>query len=269
MIYLQPEVRSGLGEDTFWTWFHREIPNTTFDPVRTVSSEDKILRYSTLGGTSFPEHTVALLWELYPEMAKMFPNINYSDKLMKIYDAARTAKKAVVASELMLNYYNRTNIDILPIGVDTSLFCPLPDRQVLREKHSIPDKKTAIWVGTSHPMKGYDLLLEWSAEHTNIQIIAVWKNRRDVLLDGDFIHRAAISQIELNELFACSNWFISSSRLAPYYMVEWEAMAANLPVWNISGIIKDFIPSSDPRNDIFSRGWDRPTALKTWLQYLT
>ena len=29
-IYLNPEVASGLGEDTFWMWFKREFPNSEF-----------------------------------------------------------------------------------------------------------------------------------------------------------------------------------------------------------------------------------------------
>ena len=78
MIYLNAEVISGLGEDTFWTWFKREFPTSSFDKPKTLTEKDIVLRYSTLGPLNvFPVKTVAFLRsvEQNPEFAIAHNNL--------------------------------------------------------------------------------------------------------------------------------------------------------------------------------------------------
>jgi hypothetical protein len=52
-------------------------------------------------------------------------------------------------------------------------------------------------------------------------------------------------------------------------MAEWEAMASNLPfrlIGNSSNV--EFIPSANPRDDVFAKGWDRMSAKKKWETFL-
>jgi hypothetical protein len=51
-------------------------------------------------------------------------------------------------------------------------------------------------------------------------------------------------------------------------MVEWEAMACDLPVVDISGLERDFIPSAHPRADVMRLGWSRHDALPKWKEFL-
>ncbi len=269
-IYLSAEVVSGLGEDTFWLWFSREFPNSTFDKPSNINLTDKILQYSTLGSSPFPDNTIGLLWELYPEMKKVLGSSQWDSIIQKVMDCARTSKYKTVSSELMLEFYREYGkIDILPIGVNTDLFQPL-NRKELRDKYKFPQgKQIGFWCGTNHPMKGYDKLVQWQQFHPNVQFIVVWKQKEEsgnCPFARNFTH---ISQQQLAELMNCSDFFLSTGLLRPFFMVEYEAMACNLPfVFTNYGLQKDFKPSPNPRNDIFERGWDRVTARKIWEQYL-
>ena len=77
-----------------------------------------------------------------------------------------------------------------------------------------------------------------------------------------------VDQQQLSELMACSDFFLCCGLLRPFFMVEWEAMACNLPMVILDDMKKDFVPSANPREDIFRLGWDRKTAIKTWKKYL-
>ena len=72
MIYLNCEIKNGLGEDTFWTWFHREFPNSSFDTPKYLNNNDILLRYSTLGFLPIEGKQMALCWELYPRMKEKY-----------------------------------------------------------------------------------------------------------------------------------------------------------------------------------------------------
>jgi len=157
-IYLVPEVMSGLGEDTFWTWFARET-GAEFDLPKHLESQDLVLHYSTVGRPRFPNQSIALLWELYPEMSlRLGKNFYRRSRLVRLSESARWA---VCATHYSRAFYSRET-SVLPIGVNTDLFRPALDRSVLRRELGWQvEGKYAIWVGADHPMKGPDLRDRW------------------------------------------------------------------------------------------------------------
>lgn len=273
-IYLNPEVASGLGEDTFWMWFKREFPNSEFlSPNSNLKYNDVILQYSTMGRPKYPKNTICLLWELYPEMKKVLGDDTWDSKIAKINESVNFSYRAVVASELAIKYYRDSGkkIDVLPIGVDTDLFRPLENKNELRKKYDIPQKKkVGVWVGTTHKMKGFDKLTGYMNKHPDIFWILIWKWEQESLdiRKNNCRNFVKIPQMEMNELFNCADFFLSTSRLHPFYMAEWEALAANLPFIIIDNVKKDFLPGKDPRKQVFRYGWDRKSTKKIWLKYI-
>lgn len=269
MIYLNAEVISGLGEDTFWTWAKREIPGTCFATPYQMDRGDVILRYSTLGPVNVAGKMVALLWELLPEMREVFHSDEWDEKLKKVYACARYATWRVVASELMKSYYEPFGtVDVLPIGVDTEIFKPM-DRAAMRRKHNIPAGKTVgFWGGTTHPMKGFGRLKLYAEQNPEVHWICVWKQGHEAGQMPGGTNVTQVSQPELAELMNCADFVLSCGMLRPFYMIEWEAMSCNLPVIITDGRQKDFVPSNHPRNDVIEMGWDRMTARQTWMTYL-
>src|SRR3990167_254505 len=114
MIYLAPEVRSGLGEDTFWTWFNREIPSSFKVPAR-LNDEDWLLPYATLGKSRVPGgRKLALLWELYPEMKAQ--GVGGDDaRIAAMKECARTCEFRTAPSPQMAEFFEG-EVRILPIG---------------------------------------------------------------------------------------------------------------------------------------------------------
>ena len=269
MIYLNPEIVSGLGEDTFWTWFHREFPNSSFDVPDRLRDQDVVLRYSTLGLLPVVGKQVALCWELYPAMKDRFGLSIWDEKLARVHETARYATYRTVASELTRPTYEAYgSVDIVPIGVDTDLFKPLPNKVELREKHGVPqDREIGLWIGTAHPMKGFALLLEYAKQRREIHWITICKTQEEsVAMPGatSFVHA---NQRTICELINAADFFLSTSLLRPFFMAEWEAMACGVPMSLIGEPRKEFTPSDNPRDDVFRFGWDRPSVKATWEQF--
>ncbi len=271
MIYLNPEVVSGLGEDTFWTWFKREFPTSVFGVPRHLAPDDIVLQYSTLGFVNRAGKSLALLWELIPEMKAQFKSNEWDSVLARTYESARFCTYRTVTSHLMVPYYEQYGtIDVLPIGVNTDLFKPLGAKDQLRSKYGIPrDKIVGFWAGTTHPMKGFSQLLEYGQQNPEVHWVIVWKQQSeagDLPGASNFVH---VPQETLCELLNTADFFLSCGTLRPFYMIEWEAMACNLPLRLFDPTLeKDFSPSENPREDVFRLKWDRPSAKQVWAEYL-
>jgi glycosyltransferase involved in cell wall biosynthesis len=270
MIYLSAEVVSGLGEDTFWVWFKREFPSSSFSVPKYLNNDDIVLRYSTLGFVNRTGKSITLLWELYPEMKEQLHSDEWDSKLATINECARFSTYRVVASHLMVPYYEKFGtVDVLPIGVDADLFKPLPEKGALRDKYGIPREKTVgFWSGTPHPMKGFDILVEYAHLNPEIHWIIVWKYPSETSPLPGASTFAQVSQGSLCELMNAADFCLACGRLRPFFMVEWEALACNLQMRIVGGLEKDFVPSENPRDDVLRLHWDRKSAKNLWADYL-
>jgi glycosyltransferase involved in cell wall biosynthesis len=267
MIYLNCEVKSGLGEDTFWTWFSREFPNSSFDVPVKLKNDDILLRYSTLGFLPIEGKQMALCWELYPEMKEYF-NTSCFDERMKIVEntARYSTYRTVATNETVKNYEKFGQVKVIPIGVDTDLYRPMKNKKELRKKYNLPqDKKVGIWIGTYHPMKGISKLLEYASLHPEIEWVIVWKWEMEELEIDNTHSYVKIKQAQICELLNASDFFLSTSQLKPFYMAEWEAMATNIPFVFYGSVEREFYPSKNPRDDVFAQGWDRKSVKKKWI----
>lgn len=248
MVYLAPEVRSGLGEDTFWTWFNREF-ESSFKVPAALRDEDWLLQYGTLGEPRVKGgRTLGLLWELYPEMQAF--GCGGSDKILQMKACEKSCDASTVSTRFMLDYFKAV---VLPIGVDTDLFCE-KDREEMRKKHKLSGR-VGFWSGTNHPMKGRDRLEAYKKDNPDVKWIEVEK-------------KSKTPQKVLSELMSCADFALFTGRLRPYYMVEWEVMACNVPIIDISGVEREFTPSSYPRNDVMDQGWSRHQTKESWAKFL-
>lgn len=253
MIYLQPQIRSSLGDDTFWTWFERNFV-CSYDPPSVIGPKDVVLQYSVLGAPKVSGgKSVGLMWEMYPELVKQEVPGDWAQFIPKIRECEAACDFNVVASNIAKEFH--PGAYELPIGVDTDLFCPR-DKAAMRQKYGYPlDLKIGFWCGTANPMKGMDRLFEYSKAHPEWQWIVIdkWTNTKP--------------QRELAELMNCADVGLFTGRLRPYYMVEFEMMASDLPVIDISGLERDFMPRG--RDKIFEMGWSRYQAKEAWYKFLT
>ena len=248
MINLRAQVWNTGFDDTFWDWALRE-----FDGARkwTPGSTGTTLHYGALGMPEVPERSVALLWELYPEM-KRWVGTKCDQEIAALHLAAEKCARRTVSSSLVVPEYVRYGpVDVLPIGVDTDLFKPR-DKTRMRIKHNLTYERLGFWCGTRHPMKGRHLLHQYRVEHPDAQILEVFKGR--------------YSQPQFAEVMSACDYIVVTNRLRPWSMVEWEAMATGLDLVDIGDREREFTDWS--RDKVFEVGWDRLSAKKTWMEYL-
>jgi glycosyltransferase involved in cell wall biosynthesis len=207
-----------------------------------------------------------------PEMRLQLHDSRWDDIIARTEACAAACRRRVVATPLAVPFYEHCGpVDVLPIGVDTDLFKPAtPDRRAeLRRIHQMPeDRRVGFWMGTNHAMKGFDRLQQYAAENPDIFWIIVSKSRRERCLLHGASNWTHVPQEFLAELMQCADFLLCPGRLRPFFMVEWEAMSAGLPVVNISGLDKDFEPGANPRDQVFELGWDRASAKVKWLEYI-
>lgn len=269
MIYLNCEIKSGLGEDTFWTWFHREFPNSTFDEPKKLGEKDILLRYSTLGFLPIEGKQMALCWELYPRMREKFNTAQWDSIISKVNECARySTYRSVATKDTVSDYSDYGSVEVIPIGVDINVFKPLKNKRELRDKYNLPqDKKIGVWIGTTHPMKGFTKLMEYASFHPEIYWILIWKWEKEALIVENSSNFIQIPQVQVNELLNAGDFFLSTSQLRPYYMAEWEAMAADIPFVFYGNVEREFIPSNHPRNDVLELAWDRDAVKERWIRF--
>jgi hypothetical protein len=272
MIYLSPVVKSGYGEETFWVWFERVFLNTSFQLPNSYDKSDVLLRYSTKGPLhTAPAKSIALCWELLPEMKVVLNSNEWDDVIKTTYETAKSTERITVASRFSVPYYSDFGkVDILPIGVDTDLFKPRTDEEKynLKLKYNVPlDKEVGFWCGTTHPMKGFQNVQKYVNENPDIYWIIVWYSS-----EGNFIglgqQHSLVNQSTMSELMGLSDFQLSASMLRPYYIIEYEGMSCNLKQRKILNIEKDFETGNNPREAIFENKWDRHTCKTVWHNYI-
>ncbi len=272
MIYLSPENRSAFGDETFWVWFERNFANTSYSLPSTYKDGDVVLRYSTMGAIhASPGKSVALCWELLPELKRLFNTDVWDVPIAKTYLAAQSCDRILITSEFSRKDYEPFGkVDILPIGVDTDLFRPysVDEKHTFRLKYGVPtDKEVGFWCGTTHPMKGYQNVVSYAKENPDIYWVLVWYSLMGEIIPNSQNH-GIITQKMLSELMNCADFQLSASILRPYYIVEYEGMACNLKQRKTSNIEKDFEAGDNPRDIIFEKQWDRHTCKILYQNYI-
>lgn len=237
VIYLKPEFEAALNDDSFWRWFHRTW-ESTYDIPERIRDEDFILQYGMLGPPSCRGGTrVALLWELYPEMKRVYGHTHDDHKIAAMQKCYEECDLALVSSPSVLEFYPQARLQ--PIGIDTDLFQPVPGTP----------RAGAFWCGTDHPMKGLDAARRYEAD-THSAVAYVFK--------GD------MAQPDLAAAMSRHRVGLLTGMLRPLFLVEWEMLASGL-VPEYLGCDRDHVaPQDDPRGFVFQSGWSRHQVKPLW-----
>lgn len=179
MIYLCTEAPASLGEDTFWTWFHREFPDSTFAVPAEMQPGDIALVNCARNDPPTGGKSIGLVFELYPEMKRFLNTHDYDHYIQKMRACASKCNLIAATSHTVVDDYADCGpVKVVPLGLNTDLFKPMANKEELRRKYGLPlNKKVIFWSGTGHPMKGYDMLLEYNRQNPGVHWVIVWKQR--------------------------------------------------------------------------------------------
>ncbi len=279
-------------EETFWSILGKGLPNTKtialkdhvgdFANYVKEYSPDILVTNSILGDVTTPENTkkIVLLQDNFIVMDKIVPKTFlqrasrfikgnshfYPQSVLIQKEAIKNADKVVAVSSHIAESYE-ISAEIIPIGTDAELFCPM-DKEKLRKKYAIPKGVfVKIFVGSAHKVKGFDLILKQIKKDTTSFYILVLKDENMPKLNfpnGKIFNR--ISQKELAELYNCADLFVGRSRVETLWLAPLEAMFCDVPV-DVTpvGIFADWKPANiNPRMEAFKKGLDKETMIKRW-----
>jgi len=174
--------------------------------------------------------------------------------LKKIYDhlwgnnLLRDSKSLFALNESEADQYKKmggikTQIEILPNGIDLTEFVCLPNRGVLRKKYSISDdEKIILFLGRINKIKGIDLLiesfLELSSKFNKIKLIVVGPDdgyqselqTKFKLKNNNIIFTGPLYGEKKLNAFADSDLFVLPSVYETFPVSALESCACGVPV---------------------------------------
>jgi glycosyltransferase involved in cell wall biosynthesis len=199
------------------------------------------------------KHNVSCILQAHGDM----PIILEKQKLKKLYDyiwgnkILKYISKAIALTDLEVEQYkefgvNESKIEIIPNGIDLSIFVNLPKKGKFREKYSIKnDEKLIIFIGRLHKIKGIDLLINaYSSMKKNNDLKAKLaiigpdegflndiKRQIDRLrLQNDIILTGALYEQEKLEAYVDADVFVLPSTFEMFPITVLESFATNCPV---------------------------------------
>ncbi len=182
------------------------------------------------------------------------------------------ADKIIAVSKHVADTY-KVNAEIIPIGTDSELFCPKKNRDELKDKHGIPKNKIVkIFVGSTHAVKGFNILLKEIKQDKNSFYIIVLKDEKVPNLNQKNVKIfQRIPQDVLVELYNCADLYVGRSRVETLWLTPIEAMFCGVPVdVTLAGIFADWSPENkNPRQEAFDKGLDRETMVNRWIELVS
>ena len=274
-------------ERMFWEVLIENIPNSKgidFDlltvPIKEKLDElkpDWIIQNALLGKIS-DYKTISFLQDPYIEMIKKCQPMSLywrarlrgrqtmQDKLKKQKESLENSIR-VTNSNYMSDMYSKLgDFTVIPLGVNSELFHPM-DKIQTRKKYNIPkDKTVKIFVGSQHPVKGFDKIIRMINENPNVFWILVLKDKK--IPDGhNYKVFVKISQKILSELYNCADICVSRSVTESFGLALVEAMFCNIPVDVPKiGIFWDWDPDMEnARVEAFKKKLDIDSFIKRWI----
>ena len=223
----------------------------------------------------FLQDNFAAMRKLLPidwkRVIKWFMNFGRDEFLVKERvqrNALANADIVVANSKNVADYYEIDKAEIIPVGTNADLFRPLSDKNALKKKYGIPEnRRIKIFVGSTHKVKGFDILTEEIKNDKESFYILVLK---DKFISGLKFPNAKIfqriPQNVLVELHNCADVCVGRSRVETLWLGPIEAMFCGVPVdVTKAGFFADWQPKNEnPRLEAFEASLDKETMIKKW-----
>lgn len=262
-LYLNPTTRdTSLGDDHLWLWLKRSFDASYFE--NTLSETDILLNSSFHRLKNYNAAIINVHLELMKELRDKYHLNHYSRNVEDILHNCKESKLTTIPSKLLYNNYKEycKNLVVVPIGVDTNVFKPLDNKQELRDKYKLPkNKRIGFWSGNDGVWRGVNDLKKFINQNSDVYWIINYYRGAKLDFPGSTFFR--ISQPQINELLAASDFYLCTNQIGPYYMSDWEAISANVPIIDTLGIERE-LGLNPSRAKLLSASWGRDSVLQTW-----
>jgi glycosyltransferase involved in cell wall biosynthesis len=237
MLGICNDIITGInGEKVLWD-FLLELPRTIGLPYKVVKGKTPAAYEGFL-----EDHAINLKMCIQNAsfMARVLPNIYtvafLQDDLRRMNRASAKQESVISSAHALVtnsvytaSSYPEYEFEIVPVGVDDSLFKPM-DQQECRLKWGIPiDKPVGIFIGALDEVKGWPEINQIIDDRPDINWIIVSKYKDEFEHKGVFSY-SKMPQNGLAELINCSTFFILGSKVETQCLAAIEAALCNVPV---------------------------------------
>jgi glycosyltransferase involved in cell wall biosynthesis len=262
-------VMGSMGEKVWWEILLESLPGSIGIDIRNVGETG-----------DYAENACNYIRNHYPEITVIIQNATFigtidknrytiaflQDDLRSMGRSSeqqennlRTARKVVSNSLRTARSYPEFKFEIIPIGVNSDLFKPLPKTAVRREM-GFGEEIIGIFVGDFSEVKGWSKIYACLNYFQDITWILVSKYDESFSAPNTQVYNR-ISQELLAKLLNCADFYIVGSPVGTKCLSAIEASLCDIPVimHNI-GIFEDFTPEERATIGIF--GPDFVSAIK-------
>jgi glycosyltransferase involved in cell wall biosynthesis len=170
-----------------------------------------------------------------------------------------SAKKLITNSITTALSYPEYDFEIIPVGVDSTLFSPM-NKEKMRKEFGFNNEKIGIFVGNFSEVKGWSKVCECIEKFPEIKWILVSKYEESFTAPNVKVYNK-IPQQTLAKLLNCADFFIIGSPVETQCLAAIEACLCDVPVimQNV-GIFTQF--SEEERSKVGIFGGDFLSAIQ-------
>lgn len=256
-------VTGAMGEKVLWDFLLESLPASVGVDTRTVGNTGDyaknahkhiqynypniqvIIQNATFIGTVYESrYTIAFLQDNLRAMSR--PSRIAIEQELNL----RLAKKLVTNSITTALSYPEYDFEIIPIGVDSSLFKPMHKAEV-RKEFGFGTGRIGIFVGNFSEVKGWSKVRECIKHFPEITWILVSKYNESFSAPNVRVFNQ-IPQEKLVRLLNCADFFIIGSPVETQCLAAIEACLCNVPVvMRNVGIFREFTEEERSHVGIF------------------
>lgn len=248
IILVNDYLHGLMGERVLWDFMLEGIPNLVKVDINVIkqdisiqnmkiSFEQKVTLYIDKYHSDYKAiiqngSWFSLIPSSKPRIAIIQDNLRKMGRHSNIQENNfKNAEYIVTNSNEVDNYYNERKTYQIPLGVDNKLFLIL-DKNEMQKKYNIDItkyKKIGIFVGAMNEVKGWKRIKNIIKEHQDIYWIIVSKHKEDMNIPNGMVYNQ-VNQIQLCELYNCSDFFIIGSSSETQCLAAIESCLCNTPI---------------------------------------
>lgn len=225
--WLVNDALGQLGERTLWTDL-KEAFNLNFEPVPydqlpdfiEAQKPDLVIRNASyFRPLNVKCKQISLVQDLFPCCGPLnMQRAVISESTVAVYNTQYTRDK--------VGCPNNVTSRVIPLGVDSDFWYPIRNAITENQKNFI--KRTILWVGSSHTIKGWQLFQQ-IVEQSDFHFICVTKD------DAKFLHKRCdslgiASQERIRELASYCSACLCTSETETQHLSGIEAAFCGLPI---------------------------------------
>ena len=179
-----------------------------------------------------------------------YHNIKYPNTQLQLMSVNNASRVVAVSKSIADDYEREYDIKsiIIPHGVDTDIYKPIKDKNKLKKELSIPlDKKIVLWVGSVHPIKGFNqVIVPLVKKYKDIHFLLIFKNKTSFRGPPNTTILSNLDHGLMPGIYNIADITIIPSIIESFSLVAIESLASGTPIiMQRTGLVTSWVSKGD------------------------